>query len=183
MEDVVLQRLFNSSSDSSTNSSYDYSSYMSSGSSYNRSSSSLSDSSSDSLSNSCLGPYALSSVMGHWVDMKNQLEARFPASINQQQNNQEDARNKELNVVIWLRSITTIMVVRAEVLDREPEGSERVVNAHGQQNILKGNFNMISLKLYQAATEEDPCLEVMRCTREQKQDDWRGGAEARTKAE
>jgi hypothetical protein len=103
MEDVVLQRLFNSSSDSSTDSSYNYSSYMSSGSSYNRSSSSLSDSSSDSLSNSCLGPYASSSVMGHWVDMKNQLEARFPASINQQQNNEEDARNKELNVVIWLR--------------------------------------------------------------------------------
>jgi hypothetical protein len=103
MEDVVLQRLFNSSSESSTDSSYNYSSCMSSSSSYNRSSSSPSDSSPDSFSSSCLGPYASSSVMGYWVDTKNQLEVRFLVSMNQQQNNEENARNKELNVIIWLR--------------------------------------------------------------------------------
>jgi hypothetical protein len=55
-----------------------------------------------------------------------------------------------------------IMVVRVEVLDSEPEGCKLVTKTYGQWNILKGNFNMRSLKLYWVATEDDPCLEVVR---------------------
>jgi hypothetical protein len=39
------------------------------------------------------------------------------------------------------------MVVGVKVLDREPEGSKLVAKTYGQWDVLKGNFNMRSLKL------------------------------------
>jgi hypothetical protein len=42
---------------------------------------------------------------------------------------------------------------------------------------------MRSLKLYRVVTDEDPYLEVMRGTREQKQEDWRRGTEKRARLE
>jgi hypothetical protein len=39
------------------------------------------------------------------------------------------------------------MVISIKVLDREPKGSQLVIKAYYQWNIVKGNFNMGSLKL------------------------------------
>jgi hypothetical protein len=54
------------------------------------------------------------------------------------------------------------MVIGDEVLDREPEGLDLVINTYEQWNIHKDNFNMRSLQRYHAATEEVAGSEVMR---------------------
>jgi hypothetical protein len=51
------------------------------------------------------------------------------------------------------------MVVMVELLAREPEGSKLVLKTYGQWHIPRHNFNVRSLKLSQAAIEQDPCLE------------------------
>jgi hypothetical protein len=66
-------------------------------------------------------------------------------------------------------------------LHREPWGSKLVINTSEQWNIIKDNFNIGSLKLYHAETEEDSYLEVKRLARGQKQENWRRGADTRTR--
>lgn len=48
------------------------------------------------------------------------------------------------------------MVVKVKVLDREHEGSKLVMEACRQWDVHKLNLNIRSLKLCQAASEEDP---------------------------